>query len=263
MKLVTWNINSVRLRLPLLQRLIAEQQPDVICLQETKCADEFFPDEDLRAAGYTHQAIWGQKSYNGVAILSRQPLSDIQTHTRVGKNDCRHISARLPNGTEIHNAYIPAGGYEPDPIINPKFQHKLDFVDELAAWWTQRNKEQKKSAKILVGDLNIAPLEHDVWDSKKMHNTVSHTAAERTRFTAMQDSIGWVDAVRHFHPPDQKLYTWWTYRQPDWEGVNKGRRLDHIWVTPDLVSGMKSAHVIKSMRGVEQPSDHIPVILEF
>jgi exodeoxyribonuclease-3 len=256
-KLTTWNINSVRLRLPLLQRLITEQQPDVICLQETKCADEFFPRAELAAAGYQHQAIWGQKSYNGVAILSRSPLTGIETHTRCGKDDCRHISARV-NGVEIHNAYIPAGGYEPDPVINPKFQHKLDFVDELAAWWPQR----KDGAKILVGDLNIAPLEHDVWDSKKMHNVVSHTPAERTRFAAMQKAGNWHDAVRHFHPPDQKLYTWWTYRQPDWEGVNKGRRLDHIWVTPDLVPQLKSAQVVKPMRGMAQPSDHIPVMVE-
>ena len=259
MKLATWNINSIRLRLPLLKQFAAEYRPDVICLQETKCADEFFPADELRAAGYVHQAIWGQKSYNGLAILSRLPLTEIQTYPRCAKDDCRHLSARLSDGTEIHNVYIPAGGYEADPETNPKFQHKLDFVDELAAWWPG----QPSHTKILVGDLNIAPLEHDVWDSKKMQKTVSHTPAERTRFAAMQRSIGWADAVRHFHPPDQKLYTWWTYRQPDWQGADKGRRLDHIWVTPDLVPQLKSAQVIKSMRSAEQPSDHIPIIVEF
>lgn len=162
MRLATWNINSVRLRVPLLQQMVAEFAPDVICLQETKTADEFFPHDDMAAMGYDHRVIWGQKSYNGVAILSRLPLTDFQKYDRCGKADCRHISVRLPDGTVLHNLYIPAGGYEADVKINPKFQHKLDFVDEMTAWWPL----QPKGKKILVGDLNIAPLEHDVWDSK-------------------------------------------------------------------------------------------------
>jgi len=258
MKLATWNINSVRLRLPLLLRFAAEYLPDIICLQETKCPDEFFPATKLRAAGYTHQAIWGQKSYNGVAILSRVPLTDIQTYARCGKQDCRHLSAHLPGGAALHNIYIPAGGYEADPIGNPKFQHKLDFVDELAAWWPQ----QTAGAKILVGDLNIAPLEHDVWDSKKMQNVVSHTPIEREKFLAMQNSIDWIDSAREFTPHDQKLYSWWSYRATDWDAANKGRRLDHIWVTPDLKSSLRGAHTPRDLRAWPQPSDHVPVILQ-
>ena len=258
MKLATWNINSVRLRLPLLLRFAAEYSPDVICLQETKCPDEFFPAADLRAAGYEHQAIWGQKSYNGVAVLSRMALTDVQTYERCGKMDCRHLSVRLPSGTTLHNIYIPAGGYEADPVLNPKFQHKLDFVDELTGWWPR----QPVGAKILVGDLNIAPLEHDVWDSKKMQNVVSHTPAEISRFTAMQKSIGWIDSAREFTPHDQKLYSWWSYRAADWDAANKGRRLDHAWVTPDLKKHLCDVQTPRALRAWPQPSDHVPVLLE-
>jgi exodeoxyribonuclease-3 len=257
MKLATWNINSVRLRMPLLKRLAEEYSPDVICLQETKCADEFFPHDDIAALGYAHRAIWGQKSYNGVAILSRLPLSNIQTYERCGKMDCRHLSANVA-GIELHNLYIPAGGYEADPIINPKFQHKLDFVDEMTKWWPL----QKSAAKILVGDLNIAPLEHDVWDSKKMQNVVSHTPVEREKFLAMQKSANWIDSAREFVPHDQKLYSWWSYRAADWDAADKGRRLDHIWVTPELKSALHGITTPRDVRAWQQPSDHVPVILE-
>ena len=223
MKLCTWNINSVRLRLPLLARLAEEYSPDVICLQETKCADEFFPHLEIAAMGYPHRAIWGQKSYNGLAILSKLPLTDIQTYARCSNLDCRHMSARIGNVT-LHNLYIPAGGYEADPIANPKFQHKLDFVDEMTAWWPA----QPKGKQILVGDLNIAPHENDVWDSKKMQTTVSHTPIERKKFLAMQQSIGWVDVARELTPHDQKLYSWWSYRAADWDTANKGRRLEGV-----------------------------------
>jgi exodeoxyribonuclease-3 len=243
--------------MPLLKRLAEEYSPDVICLQETKCADEFFPHDDNAALGYAHRAIWGQKSYNGVAILSRLPLSNIQTYERCGKMDCRHLSANVA-GIELHNLYIPAGGYEADPIINPKFQHKLDFVDEMTKWWPL----QKSAAKILVGDLNIAPLEHDVWDSKKMQNVVSHTPVEREKFLAMQKSANWIDSAREFVPHDQKLYSWWSYRAADWDAADKGRRLDHIWVTPELKSALHGITTPRDVRAWQQPSDHVPVILE-
>ena len=247
--------------MPLLARLAEEYSPDIICLQETKCADEFFPHDDIAALGYAHRAVWGQKSYNGVAILSKMPLSNVQTYERCGKMDCRHLSARV-NEIELHNLYIPAGGYEADIHINPKFQHKLDFVDELTAWWPQQNAGQNKNTKILVGDLNIAPLEHDVWDSKKMQATVSHTPIEREKFAAMQNAIGWVDAAREFTPHDQKLYSWWSYRAADWDAADKGRRLDHIWVTPDLKESLGSVTIPRGVRAWEPPSDHVPVILE-
>ncbi len=258
MRLATWNINSVRLRVPLLKQFAEEFAPDVICLQETKTADEFFPHDDIASMGYTHRVIWGQKSYNGVAIVSKLPLNDFQKYDRNGKSDCRHISVRV-NDITLHNLYIPAGGYEADVKINPKFQHKLDFVDEMTAWWPL----QPSGKKILVGDLNIAPLEHDVWNSKQMQRVVSHTPEERARFENMRASIGWVDAAREFTPHDEKLYSWWSYRAADWDAADRGRRLDHIWVTPELKDNLSACVTPRAMRHWKPPSDHVPVIVDF
>src|ERR1700743_2255192 len=135
MKIATWNINSVRLRIDLARKFIDENKPDVICLQETKTVDETFPREAFTQKGYKHQHIAGMKSYNGVAILSRLPLSNPGIQHWHGKEDCRHIFASLPTATEVHCFYFPAGGDIPDPIANVKFAHKLGFMDEQTAWW--------------------------------------------------------------------------------------------------------------------------------
>src|SRR5437879_3169725 len=132
MKVATWNINSVRLRLKLVLRFVAAQRPDVLCLQESKVVDELFPARALKKAGYVHQAIRGQKGYHGVAILSRQPFASTRADAFCGKSDCRHISAVFANGVEIHNFYVPAGADVPDPDLNPKFAHKLNFLREMA-----------------------------------------------------------------------------------------------------------------------------------
>src|SRR5215472_9142394 len=133
--LATWNINSVRRRLDLVRRFIAEAAPDVLCLQETKAPDEQFPREAFAALGYTHTLIHGMKGYNGVAVLSRVPLALTGTQSWCARKDCRHAIATLPGGIELHNLYIPAGGDIPDPVQNPKFAHKLQFLDELKAWF--------------------------------------------------------------------------------------------------------------------------------
>lgn len=260
MRLLTWNINSVRLRIDLLLDLLKKQKPDVFCLQETKTPDEFFPVEPLAALGYRHHHFAGMKGYNGVAIFSKAPLSEPAVYKRCGKNDCRHISARVDGRFELHNIYIPAGGYEPDPEINDKFQHKLDFVDELTGWFSKNR--SARDSMIAVGDLNIAPLENDVWDHKKMLDVVSHTPAETERFARFYDSVGWVDAIRHFVPPEKKLYSWWSYRAADWDAADKGRRLDHIWVTKDLKPALKKQQVLRDARGWERPSDHVPLIVD-
>ncbi len=263
MRILTWNINSVRLRLPLLLDLLTEQKPDVFCLQETKTPDEFFPVMDIVGKGYTHHHFTGMKGYNGVAVFSKFPLSDKQIYQRCGKNDCRHISVKVAakgKSFELHNVYIPAGGYEPDPITNDKFQHKLDFVDELTEWFSAER--SAKDPMVVLGDLNIAPMEHDVWDHKKMLNVVSHTPIEVEKFTAFYESVDWVDAIRHFVPAEEKLYSWWSYRAADWDAADKGRRLDHIWVTKPLKAALSKHNILRPMRGVVQPSDHVPVILD-
>lgn len=259
MKILTWNINSVRLRIHSLTRLLQEQSPDVVCLQETKCPDEHFPADAIRASGYEHLHFNGMKSYNGVAIISRIPFEKPEIHNRVGRNDCRHISAHFPE-FELHNLYIPAGGDEPDPNINDKFAHKLDFVDETAQWFKDRYTSDRPL--VAAGDFNIAPQEHDVWSHKQLLNVVSHTPVEVEKLEKMRTSLEWIDASRHFVPKTEKCYTWWSYRNRDWEKSNRGRRLDHIWVTPPLKSRLANHVIIKEARNWEKCSDHVPLIIE-
>ncbi len=261
MRLATWNINSVRLRQDIVLRLLAEYSPDVLCLQEIKCQDEQFPYEAFAAQGYAHTHVHGMKSYNGVALLSRLPLADRQIFHRASKQDCRHIAARI-EGTdvELHNLYIPAGGDVPDPQVNDKFDHKLRFVDELTVWWAQARAADQRL--IAVGDFNIAPLEADVWSHTQLLDVVSHTPIEVEKLGAMQRSLGWVDTMRHFVPDSEKLYTWWSYRARDWRLSNRGRRLDHVWVTPPLAGGLRAMQVLTDARDWGKPSDHVPVIVD-
>ncbi|MCQ8240204.1 exodeoxyribonuclease III [Rhizosaccharibacter radicis] len=262
MRIVTWNINSLRLRMPLLQRLAAELSPDVICLQETKVPDELFPAGAAELLGYGHHAFRGMKSYNGVAVFSRVPMTVLaDAPDWCGRGDCRHMAVRLqaPGGAvELHNFYVPAGGDIPDPLTNPKFAHKLAFVEEATRYFAGRADLRRS---VLVGDLNIAPLEHDVWSHKQLLDVVSHTPPEVERMERWLGS-GFVDAMRHFVPADQKLYSWWSYRNRDWQLSNRGRRLDHVWVTPDLVPGLRAMTVHKDARDWPVPSDHAPVMLE-
>jgi exodeoxyribonuclease-3 len=254
----TWNINSLRLRQSLLDQLIAELTPDVICLQETKVPDELFPETLAARIGFAHVLKRGMKGYNGVAILSRLPLTLVpETPDWVNRNDCRHLAARIEAGktpVTLHNFYVPAGGDIPDRTINEKFGHKLDFIAEARAHFAKHKPERA----ILVGDLNIAPLENDVWSHKQLLDVVSHTPIETTGLTAWQNE-GFYDALRHFVPPEEKLYTWWSYRNRDWRASNRGRRLDHIWITPDLKAGLKSHKILTEARDWPQPSDHVPV----
>jgi exodeoxyribonuclease-3 len=257
-RLCTWNINSVRLREPAVLRFLREAAPDVLCLQETKAPVDKLPLEGLRGLGYAHVVARGQKSYNGVAILSRLPIEDAGQRDFCRRGDARHVAARLVSGTVIHNLYVPAGGDEPDPAANPKFAHKLDFLEELRAWFAG----DRPANAILVGDLNIAPREDDVWNHKRLLRIVSHTPVEVAGLAAAQGAGGWVDVTRA-HIPEGRLYSWWSYRAPDWAAVDKGRRLDHVWATPDLAERSGGSRIARHVRGWESPSDHVPVLAEF
>ena len=254
MKITSWNINSVRLRIGLVEDMIKAVQPDVICLQETKAQDIHFPEEAIAEMGYNYQAYRGEKSYNGVAILSRIPLEDVQFKHWAGKDDCRHISA-VANGVRIHNFYIPAGGDIPDRDENPKFGHKLDFVDEVTAYFA---KETPRSS-VMVGDLNIAPLAEDVWSTKQLKKVVSHTDIEREKLLKLIADGGWDDAIRSYFGPDEVLYSWWSYRARDYKASNRGRRLDHIFVSQDIKNTVTKAEIYEPARGWEKPSDHVPI----
>lgn len=263
MKITTWNINSVRLRMPLVAHFLKSRAPDILCLQETKCRDAEFPHKDFHALGYRHIVINGQKGYHGVAIVSKSPLRLIEKRDFCEKGDARHISAEVESGNgplTLHNFYVPAGGDEPDRDINPKFGHKLDFLDEMRDWI--KKEKIAKGRVVLVGDLNIAPLEHDVWSHKALLKVVSHTPVEVEKLTAVFSAGKWIDALRHFVPAEEKLYTWWSYRAADWAASDRGRRLDHILVSDELGGALSRLEILKEARGWERPSDHVPVTLE-
>lgn len=258
-KLVTWNINSVRLRAPLVQKLIESQAPDIICLQETKCPDELFPEEAFTHYGYAHIHKQGMKGYNGVAILSKLPFQKTDIYHRAGREDCRHISVNVA-GFDLHNLYVPAGGDEPDRNINEKFGHKLDFVDELSSWFGGQYKKDNKV--IAVGDFNIAPREHDVWSHKQLLKVVSHTPIEVEKLTNFYETLPWEDAIRNFVDDSEKCYSWWSYRNRDWKKSNRGRRLDHIWITRPLLPCLQDHEILIEARDWEKPSDHVPVMID-
>jgi exodeoxyribonuclease-3 len=265
LSVATWNINSVRLRIELVARFLREEAPDVLCLQETKCRDAEFPSGEFHKLGYEHLAISGQKGYHGVAIASKLPFDMTSKREFCAMGDARHICVSFQpvkkRKVSLHNFYVPAGGDEPDPKINPKFAHKLAFLDELATW-IKADKIAGGEA-ILVGDLNIAPLEQDVWNHKALLKVVSHTPIEVEKLGQVFAAGPWVDALRQYVPKEEKLYTWWSYRAADWDKANKGRRLDHIWVSKKLAPTLKGMKVLRAARGWERPSDHVPVLAEF
>ena len=261
MKLATWNINSVRLRIDLVARFLKEHQPDVLALQETKVMNALFPAEAFARLGYVHQAVHGQKGYHGVAVLSRLPFKKTSSREFCENPDCRHIAVTLENGVELHDFYVPAGADVPDPVANPKFAHKLAFLREMAGFFAKR-KGRREHPMILVGDLNVAPLENDVWSHKQLLDVVSHTPVETGLLAEVKESFDWLDATRHFVPPSEKIYSWWSYRAADWQASDRGRRLDHIWVSQALKGALKSQSIVKAMRGWDKTSDHVPVIAE-
>ena len=259
--IATWNINSIRIREALLSSFVTRHTPDILCLQETKVDDPLFPHGIVRSLGYKHVVFTGEKSYNGVAILSKLPLKLIATHDMIGNGHKRHIAAELENGIVIHNFYVPAGGDVPDPEVNQKFDEKLRFVDAMRDWSKQDVKANSKV--VILGDFNIAPMEHDVWSHKQLLKIVSHTPVEVDKLNGLlSESGGWCDAMRALTPHDQKLYSWWSYRNKDWAASDRGRRLDHIWLSPALTSELKSGKIIRDMRGLDNPSDHVPVMVE-
>jgi exodeoxyribonuclease-3 len=264
LKLATWNINSVRLRIDLVAKFIKAARPDVLCLQETKCPDDAFPLKRFRRLGYEHVSLNGQKGYHGVAVISRLPFESFETRNFCGKADCRHTSvvlgerAGLRDPITLHNFYVPAGGDEPDPGINPKFAHKLAFLDEMGANTALHPAPSQRA--ILVGDLNVAPLEHDVWSHKQMLKVVSHTPVECEKFSTALRAGGWVDTMRVHTPEPEKLYTWWSYRaMENWRVSDRGRRLDHVWASDAVAGRVAAIRIYKDYRGAERPSDHVPV----
>ncbi|MFL6858122.1 MAG: exodeoxyribonuclease III [Allosphingosinicella sp.] len=258
LKIASWNINSVRARLPIVERFLVEEQPDILCLQETKVEDALFPGGPFHALGYVHHIVCGQRMHHGVAILSRVPIQEEARYDWQANGEARHIGVRLPSGIRLENVYVPAGGDVPDRAVNAKFGQKLDFIGRMTAW-----SETCREPTIMVGDFNVAPLECDVWSHRQLLTVVSHTPVEVEALTRLQRSNGWIDLGRHFHPAPGRLHTWWSYRSPDWTKNDRGRRLDHMWATPDVAAQAVSHRVHEPCRNWERPSDHVPLVTEF
>jgi len=258
LKIASWNINSVRARLDIVTRFLTEEQPDILCLQETKVVDDTFPGGIFRQLGYNHQVLHGQPMHHGVAIVSKIPIREDERHDWQANGEARHVGVRLDNGVRLENVYIPAGGEVPNLDENPKFGQKLAFLERMIDWSSRLDKPT-----ILLGDFNIAPLESDVWSHKQLIDVVSHTQVECDLLARLQASHDWIDIGRHFYPAPQRLYTWWSYRAQDWAKSDRGRRLDHMWVSPELLPNAKAHRVIEPVRSWARPSDHAPLITEF
>ena len=264
LRVVTWNVNSVRLRAPQVSRFAAESGADVVLLQEIKCRDGEFPAEAFTAMGLPHLRVRGQKGLHGVAIASRLPLGEAPDLDLCRHGEARQVGAVVA-GVEVHSLYLPAGGDTPDRALNPKFDHKLDVYARLTAAVGARDPAQPL---LIAGDLNIAPGEHDVWNHRHMLKVVSHTPPELAAMAALMAAGRFTDLPREATPPSEALFSWWSYRAADFRRSNRGLRLDHLLASPGLLpaardgAGRVSSRVWDHVRGWERPSDHAPVSVD-
>ena len=255
-KITTWNVNSVRKRIESIKVFIKAFSPDILALQETKVSNDLFPIHIFNEMGYSFAHYNGEKTgYNGVAILAK---NDLQILPRISFiKEARHVAVRIEHNIELHNFYIPAGGDIPDSNMNDKFKYKLELLSQLVGWFKANKSTNDKI--ILMGDLNIAPLKHDVWSHSQLLKVVSHTPIEIEKLNELLHCLNFKDAIRKFTPDSEKLYSWWSYRAADWQKSNRGRRLDHIWVTESLYDSVIKAEISKYTRDLKTPSDHVPV----
>ena len=250
MKIATWNVNSLKVRLPQVLQWLADNPIDVLCLQETKMTDDKFPAAEIIAAGY-HVVFTGQKTYNGVAIISRHPIADVVKNNPHFEDEHQRLIAGTIADMRIICAYIPNG----QSLESDKYQYKLRWLDGLHNWLTKELAQHEKLA--LLGDYNIAPEDRDVHDPVAWEGQVLVSAPERAAFVKMQD-LTLIDAFRLFEQ-EEKLYSWWDYRQMNFRR-NRGLRIDHILLTPALAKLCTACVIDKAPRKLEQPSDHTPVI---
>jgi exodeoxyribonuclease-3 len=253
MKIATWNVNSLRVRLPQVLDWLAREAPDVLALQETKVADEEFEVEALRAAGY-HVTYSGQKSYNGVATLTRAPVADALSGLPGVDGAQKRFLATTVDGVRIVNVYVPNG----ESVVSAKYPYKLDWLRALAAWLPEELRRYPRL--VLLGDFNIAPEERDVHDPRRWHGKVLFSDPERAAFRELLDA-GLIDVFRRFDQPE-KSFTWWDYRLNGFTR-NWGLRIDHILCSPALAADCRACRIDTEPRRAERPSDHTPVVAEF
>lgn len=252
MKLAAWNVNSLKVRLPQLLDWLDAQQPDVVCLQETKLEDHHFPQQEIEAAGY-QVAFRGQKTYNGVALLARQAISDVVCGNPHFPDPQQRLIAASVGGVRVICAYVPNG----QAVGSDKYGYKLDWLDALHDWIGEQLAENPLLA--LAGDFNIAPEDRDVHDPAAWAGQILCSDAERAAFARLL-ALGLKDSFRLFEQPE-KSFSWWDYRMLGFQR-NRGLRIDHILLSTPLAERCTAAGIDREMRKLERPSDHAPVIAE-
>jgi exodeoxyribonuclease-3 len=253
MKLATWNVNSLKLRLPHVVAWLGAQTPDILCLQELKCDDPQFPQLEIEATGY--RAVFsGQKTYNGVAILSRSPATDVQRGVPGFEDPHRRIIAATIDGVRVVCFYVPNG----QSLTSDKYQYKLDWLRRVTDWL--RDEVARHERIVVTGDFNIAPEDRDVHDPELWRGQVLCSEPERAAYRDWI-GLGLADAFRLFEQPE-KAYSWWDYRMLGFQ-KNRGLRIDHILVSPKLASSCARCWIDRAERKKQQPSDHAPVIAEW
>jgi exodeoxyribonuclease III len=253
MKIATWNVNSLKVRLPQVLQWLETNPVDVLCLQETKLTDEKFPQADIEAAGY--QVVFsGQKTYNGVAILARHPITDVVRNNPHFSDEQQRILTASIAGMRIVCAYIPNG----QSLESDKFQYKLNWLAAFKVWLEEQHRQHPRLA--VLGDYNIAPADADVYDPKAWEGQNLVSEPERQAFQGLLD-LGLHDAFRHF-PQADKAFSWWDYRALGFR-LNKGMRIDHILLSDSLLTQCIGCEIDRAPRKWEQPSDHTPVLASF
>jgi exodeoxyribonuclease III len=252
MKLATWNVNSLKVRLPHVLDWLGREQPDALCLQETKLEDHNFPFEAITGAGY--QALHaGQRAYNGVALLSREPAAEVVSAIPSFATEEKRVLAATLNGVRVVSVYVPNG----QTVESDKYRYKLDWLAAFNAWIGEELKRYPKLA--VLGDLNIAPEDRDVYDPAGWEGNVLVSAPERTAFRQLL-ALGLKDSFRLFEQPE-KSYSWWDYRMVAFRR-NLGLRIDHILLSEELAQRCTAARIDKAPRKLERPSDHAPVVVD-
>jgi exodeoxyribonuclease-3 len=252
MKIATWNVNSLKVRLPQVLEWLAAMKPDVLCLQETKLEDDKFPAAEIREAGY--QTVHaGQKTYNGVAILCRGSPGDVVAEIPGYADPQKRVLAATVDAVRVVCIYVPNG----ESVSSDKYRYKLEWLERLTAWLEEQLAQNPRLA--LLGDFNIAPEERDVHDPKVWEGQVLFSGPERAAFAGLIE-CGLTDGFRLFEQPD-KSYTWWDYRLNAFKR-NLGLRIDHILLSAELANACRSCSIDRDMRGRERPSDHAPVVAE-
>ena len=252
MRIATWNVNSLKVRLPQLLEWLAARQPDIVCLQETKLEDHAFPRLEIEAAGYT-AACSGQKTYNGVAILARQGITDVTYGNPHFADEQKRLIAATVGTTRVICAYVPNG----QSVGSDKYAYKLAWLQALERWLGEEFAAHPDL--VVAGDFNIAPQDRDVYDPAAWAGQVLCSEAERAAFRGLQ-ALGLKDSFRLFEQPE-KSFSWWDYRMLGFQ-KNSGLRIDHILLSPPLAGRCIAAGIDREMRKHERPSDHAPVTAE-